>query len=139
MKSLSTLIQLQKTHVDEQRRHLARLQARLDAIVKEITELEIQKAREQIAAEENPEARQTYGAFLKAAIKRGRDLEKSRMVAEAAVEVARDKLAELFEEQKRYEIAEEARVEAEAREERRQETIELDEVGGVTYQRKKNE
>jgi len=41
---LSTLIKLQKTHVDEQRQHLARLQERLDYIEGKIAEVEIRKA-----------------------------------------------------------------------------------------------
>ena len=132
---LITLIKLQKTRVDEQRLHLEKLQARLEEIEKEIMELEIKKAREQIVAEQNAESRATYGAFVKAAVKKGRQLEKDRNVAAAAVDVARDRLTELFEEQKRYEIAHQARLDAEAAEERRRERIELDEIGGVTHQR----
>src|ERR1700761_6409048 len=128
MKSLATLIKLQKTRVDEQRIHLAALQEQLDSIERRIAELEIEKAREQVAAEHNPEARGTYGAFLKAAINRGRELDKARQTTQIAVEIARDKLAELFEEQKRYEVAEANRIESEAAEERRQERIELDEI-----------
>lgn len=137
MKSLTTLIKLQKTRVDEQRQTLAKAQEFLDSVEQQIVQLEIKKVREQAAAQEYPEARLTYGAFLKAAVRDGRALEKQRAVAIAAVEAARDKLAELFEEQKRYEIAAAHRQAAEDREERRRETIELDEVGGVTYTRKK--
>ena len=137
MKSLATLIKLQKTRVDEQRLALVRLQARLEEIEKSIAMLEIKKAREQGVAQENAEARATYGAFLKAAVREGRELEKQRQIAEAAVEAARQRLTELFEEQKRYEIAEAARIEAERKEERRKETMELDEVGGVTHARKR--
>jgi flagellar biosynthesis chaperone FliJ len=137
MKSLATLIKLQKTRVDEQRQTLAKAQEFLDGVAQAIAQLEIKKAREQTAAEKHPEARLTYGAFLKAAVRDGRALEKQRAVAEAAVEAARAKLAELFEEQKRYEIAAAHRQAAEDREGRRKETIELDEVGGVTYTRNK--
>ena len=63
MKTLTTLIKLQKSRVDEQRQHVAKLQLMLDAIVQKITALEIEKAREQVAAENNPGARSTYGAF----------------------------------------------------------------------------
>jgi len=139
MKSLATLIKLQKTRVDEQRQLLAQLQQQLDAIQRQIIELEVRKAQEQVAAEQNPEARQTYGAFLKAVVARERELEKQRQVMEDAVVLARDKLALLFEEQKRYEIAEAARIEEEAREERRRERIDLDEIGSVSYARKKGE
>jgi flagellar biosynthesis chaperone FliJ len=137
-KTLATLIKLQKSYVDEQRLHLAKLQDMLDAIVLRIAQLEIEKARELVAAEDNPEAAATYGAFLKRISAKGRELEKERQAATHAVEIARAKLAELFEEQKRYEIAEAARIEAEAKEERRRERIDLDEVGGVTHERRKS-
>jgi flagellar export protein FliJ len=137
VKSLTTLIKLQKTHVDEQRQHVAKLQERLAQIEKAIRDLETQKVQEQAAARKSAENAITYGAFLKAAVRRGRALEKDRQTAEAAVHVALGKLAELFEEQKRYEIAEERRIEEEKREELRRERVELDEIGGITHQRRK--
>jgi flagellar export protein FliJ len=139
MKSLLTLIKLQKTRVDEQRQHLAKLQEAQDSIQNQIAELEIIKTREQISAQDNPEARATYGAFLKANVTKGRELEKERQAVEIAVEIARDKLSELFEEQKRYEIAQASREEDDARAERRAERIDLDEIGSVTFVRKKSE
>jgi flagellar biosynthesis chaperone FliJ len=136
VKSLATLIKLQKTRVDEQRQHLAKLQERLDQIESQIAQLQIRKAREQVAAEQNAEARLTYGQFLKVAIKQEREMEKERMIAAGAVEAAHNQLIELFEEQKRYEIAEASRIEAEKHEDRRRETIQLDEVGSVAFERK---
>lgn len=138
MKALVTLIKLQKSLVDEQRQHLAKLQDLLDGVHRRIAELEIAKAREQVAADANTEARATYGAFLKHMAVKTHELEKERLVAVHAVDVAHAKLAELFEEQKRYEIAEQARIDAEAKEERRLERIELDEIGGVTHERRKD-
>lgn len=139
MTTLSTLIKLQKSLVDEQRQHLALLQRMLDSILHRMTQLEIEKAREQVLAEKNPDSRTTYGAFLKRMAIRGRDLEKERAFVQQAMDETHAKLAELFEEQKRYEIAEQARIDAEAREERRQETIELDEIGGITHERRKTD
>jgi flagellar FliJ protein len=138
MKSLDTLIKLQKTYVDEQRQHLARLMERLEQIQSKIVELEIRKAREQEAAQDN-EARTTYGAFLKNMAAQSRELEKERHTAAMAVRIAQDRLAELFEEQKRYEIAEEQRLAEEATAARRRETLALDEIGGVMHERKKAE
>jgi len=137
MKSLSTLIKLQKTRVDEQRVILARLQQQLDGIDKKIAALESSKAREQIAVRKNPEGSLTYGEFLRRSVELARELEKQRELAAKAVEIARDRLAELFEEQKRYEIAEAARLEQKRLEELRRETIELDEIGSVTHERRK--
>ena len=138
MKSLQTLIKLQKMLVDEQRQHLSTLQDHLERIEQIITQLEINKAREQVAAQDN-EARTTYGAYLQQMIGQGRDLEKERQTAAMAVKIAQDKLAELFEEQKRYEIAEAQRIEKANSEERRRETIELDEVGSVAYERRRGD
>jgi len=137
MKSLSTLIKLQKTFVDQQRLVLAKLQERLDLIERAIIGLEAQKAHEQIITKKDPALAVTYGAYLKQALYQGRLLEKERQAAIVAVNAARDKLAELFEEQKRYEIAEEARRAADEREELKRETAELDEIGGVTHERRK--
>jgi hypothetical protein len=137
MKSLSTLIKLQKTYVDQQRLIVNKLQERVDLLERAMIALEIQKMQEKAVAAKHPEHTQTYGMFLRMAVQRGRALAFERLNAVAATNAARDKLTELFEEQKRYEIAEEARLEAELKEELRRETAELDEIGGVTYQRQK--
>jgi len=139
MKSLATLIKLQKTYVDEQRQHLATLLERLELIEGWIAQLEIRKAREQEAAAQEPAARATYGAFLKDMVRRGRELEKDRETALMAVKIAQDKLALLFEEQKRYEIAEAQRIAEQEAIERRRQTIELDEIGGVMHERKRGD
>ena len=133
-----TTITSQKTRVDEQRIQVLQLQERLEQIDGKIAQVEIRKAREQAAARDD-EARATYGAFLKAAVAESRVLEKERQAAAMAVKIAQDKLALLFEEQKRYEIAEQQRITAETREENRRERIELDEIGSVIHERKKAE
>lgn len=134
-KSFKTLIKLQKTFVDEQRQQLTRLQENLDRILAKIANLNAIKLRESKAAARDPVARMTYGAFLKTLVAKERIFEEERIVADQAVQIAQDKLASLFEEQKRYEIAEEQRLEREAKEEMRRETIELDEIGGVRHRR----
>ncbi|MDD3288808.1 MAG: hypothetical protein PHX43_07395 [Alphaproteobacteria bacterium] len=139
MKSLNTLIKLQKTRVDEQRQILAKLQEYLERIEKSIVELEILRAQEQITVEENPEMGLTYGDFIKQAVIKARELEKSRQTANSAVEMARDRLALLFEEQKRYEIAAANRAAAEEKEELRRERIEMDEIGSIEFVRNKAE
>ena len=137
MKTFTTLIKLQKSLVDEQRLYLARLQEMLDGIMQRIAQLEIERARELIMAANNPEARATYSAFIKRMAEKSQALEQERQAMAHAVDLAHLKLTELFEEQKRYEIAEEARIDAEEKEERRQENIMLDEVGSITHERQK--
>ncbi|MFA5040228.1 MAG: flagellar FliJ family protein [Bdellovibrionales bacterium] len=136
-KSFATLIKLQKTLVDEQRQQLARLIENLDRIEKRVAELRAMKLREQAAAARNPIVRMTYGAFLKGLIVRERSLDKEHQTAARAVHLAQEKLAELFEEQKRYEIAEEQRLQDIAKAELRLETLEFDEIGGMRHERQK--
>ncbi len=138
MKSLATLIKLQKTFVDEQRQHLARLLDHLENIETKIREVEDLKESEKEAAKDAV-TRASYGEFLKQMIALGRALEKERQAAERAVQIAQERLAELFEEQKRYEIAEANRIEEEAKAERRLERIELDEIGGTRHERQRAE
>lgn len=138
MKKFATLIKLQKTLVDDQRAHLSKLQDQLLNIENKIAENEIIKVREQIAAQESAEASLTYGAFIKVFIVQSRELENQRQICISAVEAARLKLSELFEEQKRYEIAEDQHIKAELKEERQRETLLMDEIGNIGFLRKKN-
>jgi len=138
MSSLDTLIQLMKTRTDEQRQLLARLLAHLEQVEAAIMELELRQATEQMTVQNNPEMALTYGDFVRWAVARARELEKQRQTAQAAVEIARDKLSQLFEEQKRYELAAAARREAERQEELKRETQELDEIGGEGFRRRKD-
>ncbi len=137
-RGLSTLVKLAKTRLDEQRQILATLQDQLDRIENEIVGLETRRLLEQDAVDKNPEISYTYGDFLRSYIVKSRDLAKKRDAAAAAVEIARGRLSALFEEQKRYEIAEANRRAEELREELRRETAELDETGSVGFQRNKN-
>ena len=137
MSSLDTLIQLIKTRTDEQRQLLARLLAHLEQVEAAIMELDLRQATEQMTVQNNPEMALTYGDFVRWAVARARELEKQRQTAQAAVEIARDKLSQLFEEQKRYELAAAARREAERQEELKRETQELDEIGGEGFRRRK--
>lgn len=138
MKSLATLIKLQKTKVDEQRLMLSKLQEQLSLIIGQIQTLQEEQEQQRILLHENPDLSLTYGDYVKKCLKRMELLDKKKRSAEYAVNLARDKLAEVFEEQKRYEIAEQNRLDEEAQEEQRRETITLDEVGSVSFVRKKN-
>lgn len=140
MKSLATLIKLQKSRVDEQRRVLAERQDMLDLIEAEIMALAAQQAQEQESARHAaPEAAVTYGAFIAYAMERARQLELAHAAARDAVEEARAVLAELFEAQKRYETVQTNRKQEKLREERRREQIDLDETAAVAFERKQRD
>ncbi len=136
--SLATLVKLRKTELDAQRSRLAQALEHLDQIEISLTRLEHKKAAErEIPRDEASHA--TYGAFLQKTIQEERALAHDRVAAVQAVRTAQDRLLELFEEQKRYEIAETQRIEAEKRETNRRETIDLDEIGSIAHQRKQRE
>ncbi|MDD3030479.1 MAG: hypothetical protein PHS57_09460 [Alphaproteobacteria bacterium] len=137
MKSFATLVKLQKNRVDEQRQLLSKLLDRLEQVENRIKLLEAARVREHRAASKNPMLMMTYPAFLEGLIAKRQVAEKEKKLAQRAVRLGREKLAELFEEQKRYEIAEEQRLFRIAQEERRVETIELDEIGGTRHERRK--
>ena len=137
MKSgLQTLIKLQKTQVDEQRTHLAKLDQQLQAVDIKIALLEAEKQAQESLLHENPDMGLTYAGYLAQYLKKRAVYARERHIMVKAIEMARDKLAELFEEQKRYEIAEEQRLLKERQKEAAEERKILDEVGSVGFIRK---
>ena len=136
MKSLATLIKLQKTRVDEQRIILAKMHDQLDAVQKQIAAHKAEVMAQQKLLHDEPSMGLTYGAYLVMAKKKTDALEKNRKALEHAVHIALEKLAEVFEEQKRYEIAQQNRIARQRKEEQHRETLFLDEVGSVGFVRK---
>lgn len=136
MKSLQTLIKLQKQRVDEQRVILAKMHDNLNNVNKLIVLHKKDMLKQQKLLNEDSSYGLTYGEYLKAAHKKSQDLEQKRRAAEQAVHIALEKLAEVFEEQKRYEIAEASRKLAARKEEEKRDTQFLDEVGSVSFARK---
>ena len=137
MKSLATLIKLQKSKVDEQRILLTKLQKQLVDIENQIQTLMDEQLQQRELLVKEPTMAMTYDSYLKECLKRMEALEKRKKTVIYAVGIARDKLGELFEEQKRYELAEQNRIEEEEAEEQRRETHTLDEVGSVGFIRSK--
>jgi len=137
MKSLATLIKLQKTHVDEQQLVLAKMREQLALVVAQVEALCDEQEQQRQLLHENPDLSLTYGEYVKNVIKKMEVLEKKKKAAEYAVDIAHQRLAEVFEEQKRYELAEQNRIEEEEREQQRRETHTLDEVGSISFIRKK--
>ena len=134
---LATLISLQKTKVDEQQAILARLYLQYDAIVEKKNRLEGDKIKQDELLNENPDMGMTYANYLRQYLKRREAYAKELKVMEKAIDMARDKLALLFEEQKRYEIAKEQRDEEVRQKELAEERKTLDEVGSVGFQRQR--
>ena len=137
MKSLPTLIKLEKARVDDHRRMLTELQAVLARIEEEIAALLASREHEEaVARTATPNERSTLASFLLQVRHRLAALAKAKKDAEDAIEVARDRLAEVFETQKRYEIIHEQQTAAALAEENRQEQLTLDETAAQTHERK---
>ncbi len=137
VKSLATLIKLQKSLVDAQRRMLADLQNIHDRIVAEIAALEAARQREEaIARQAEAGEMVTLAQFLDAVKTRLAQLNKAREEADQQVAAALEKLSELFETQKRYEIVRDHRDATELAAAQKLERQELDEIAEQGHQRK---
>ena len=137
MKDLTILIKLQKTKVDEQRVILNKLRDTLDKIIEKLAFMQETLKKEQAIAKESYYNRITYERFLKKFLSDQQQLEHQRTLLEEAVIAAHAKLSELFEEQKRYELALEQKIIEEREKETKRENQITDEIGIVQHQRKK--
>lgn len=128
MKTLETLIRLATFTVDEKRRALTTILDREAEFYQRIERLDADYQNERALATANPEFATNFGGFA-ARYKRQRGLAENRIQAlQPAIQKARQELAEAFEEQKRYEITRDQRIEEQRLDEKRLEQAELDEV-----------
>ena len=137
-RTLSNIIRVHEWQVDEKRRKLGDLMRLLDNFEAEARKLEADLITEQQIAATNPsEAGFGYGGYAQSVIQRRERLQQSMVKAEEEIATAREELRDAFRELKKFEIAQENRTKAEAKEEARKETVFLDEVGMQGYLRKK--
>lgn len=139
MKSLKNLIRMQKNVVDDKRRELVRFQEEADYLRQAAQKLEEEILSEQQAARDNFEASFAYANYHKAAMKRRARLSQAIRAADHSVELAAEAMREAFQELKRFEIAEEARLAREAAERKRKEAIMLDETASIRFFRKRGD
>ena len=128
MKGLENIIRLQKWHVDEQRRQVGDMEGLLADLKSRAKALEDEILKEQEVATEAPLAF-SYGSYAQAAIQRRETIQQSIVEMLAMIEIGREKLSELFQELKRYEIARDRRLDERAYKARKIEQAELDEIG----------
>jgi flagellar export protein FliJ len=139
MRDVKTLIKMQKLYVDEQRRVLADKQRRVDAIEKAIADLIANMDFERQNEAASQEGAFLLGAFIKKELARKHDLENALVIAKREIEVEREKLAQLFEELKRFEIVQENWDEEEKTQRRTEENLNYDEQAGTRHQRAKDD
>jgi flagellar protein FliJ len=129
MSTLDTLIRLHRWHVDEHRRRVAEFEQLVEKLRAELTRLTAEQANEQDFVQRSEEIAYSYGAYAGAMIERRRKLEQSLVEAERQTAQAREKLAEVYQEAKRYEIASARRLLNQRRQAERIEQQNMDELG----------
>lgn len=130
------MIRLQKWQVDEKRRQVSDLQDMLAQFERRAEELEAEVRREQKAASLDLAVSYIYGPYAESVLQRRATLRESIVEVESSIEVARDELADLYQELKRYELALEQRQRRQDDKRRRREENELDEIGLNGHRRK---
>jgi len=128
MKGLEGMIRLAKWRVDEARKALLEVDQKLHEIDNEAAALGRALESEQAAAAD-PTGASAYAAFARRAIDQQRALAEERHQLEIERERRQSRLAEAFQEQKKYQIVAERRARDAADAERKREQATLDEVG----------
>jgi flagellar FliJ protein len=136
-KDLHTLIRLRKWDVDERQRALAVLLVQEEGVIAKQAELEATvKAELALTMELPADLRKTLPGFLKRCEQFREALDHALADIRARITVAQDNLAEAFRRLKTFEVTQEQRDLAEEKEEARQETLTLDEIGLNLHRRK---
>ncbi len=135
MKSISTLIRIKRWELDQKRRALADLEGLHQELRERAAALEQRLAAEQDAARDDT-LRFAYAAYARRAIEQREALEGSLADLDQQIASARDEVAELYGEVKRYERVSEINAAKIAADIRRRETAVLDEVAGLQHRRR---
>lgn len=134
---LHTLIRLNEWTVDERRRELGDVLNSLTSLEDGLERLRLEVIKEQEFVKNSPgEAGFFYGNYANAVIHRRHDFNQGIARMEQDVSAARERVNEAFRELKKFQVAQETRDLNQAREEAREEQIELDEMGLQAYRQK---
>ncbi len=133
MKSaLKTLTRIQKFQIDEQRKILSELQEKQDILQAQLEQLNRDFEQEKEFARNNAGVGD-FGAYVKRYMQQRENLEMQIAVLEKKIEHERDVMADMFEEQKTYEIVDDQRTKRAAKEEEQKMQKVLDEIGTNSF------
>ena len=133
MKSaLKTLTRIQKFQIDEQRKILSELQEKQDILQAQLEQLNRDFEQEKEFARNNAGVGD-FGAYVKRYMQRRENLEMQIAVLEKKIEHERDVMADMFKEQKTYEIVDDQRTKRAAKEEEQKMQKVLDEIGTNSF------
>lgn len=136
MAELQGLIRLAKASVDDRQRALAELLRQAEDLARQCLKIAKNVAREGMLAGKGSEGESVhFGPFVTAAIAQRRELEASARAVEAAIEAAREALAEDYRHLRALELANEARLRRNAQARARREQDTLDELALQRHQR----
>lgn len=133
MKSaLKTLTRIQKFQIDEQRKILSELQEKQDILQAQLEQLNRDFEQEKEFARNNAGVGD-FGAYVKRYMQQRENLEMQVAVLEKKIEHERDVMADMFKEQKTYEIVDDQRTKRTAKEEEQKMQKVLDEIGTNSF------
>ena len=133
MKSaLKTLTRIQKFQIDEQRKILSELQEKQDILQAQLEQVNRDFEQEKEFARNNAGVGD-FGAYVKRYMQQRENLEMQIAVLEKKIEHERDVMADMFKEQKTYEIVDDQRTKRAAKEEEQKMQKVLDEIGTNSF------
>ena len=133
MKSaLKTLTRIQKFQIDEQRKILSELQEKQDILHAQLEQLNRDFEQEKEFARNNAGVGD-FGAYVKRYMQQRENLKMQIAVLEKKIEHERDVMADMFKEQKTYEIVDDQRTKRAAKEEEQKMQKVLDEIGTNSF------
>lgn len=133
MKSaLKTLTRIQKFQIDEQRKILSELQEKQDILQAQLEQLNRDFEQEKEFVRNNAGVGD-FGAYVKRYMQQRENLEMQIAVLEKKIEHERDVMADMFKEQKTYEIVDDQRTKRAAKEEEQKMQKVLDEIGTNSF------
>ncbi len=135
MSALDQLVRLHRWNLDEKRQKLAELERFRGKLLGNIESLEAELAREQAAAERSEVTSVSLPAFIKATVDRRRKIEGSIAEVDRSIALARDEIAQAFQEFKKYETAHGNHQRREALKQSRREQNAADELGIELHRR----
>ena len=130
--SLQTLQRIQKFNIDEQRKILAELQTNEEKLQSGLERLNAEYEREKEFASAHP-GTGDFGAYTK------RYLQYREAFERPEIEKVRDKIADMFKEQKTFEIVDDNRQKRREKENNAKEQKTLDEIGTNAYIKRKKQ
>lgn len=130
--ALKTLTRIQKFQIDEQRKILSELQEKQDILQAQLEQLNRDFEQEKEFARNNAGVGD-FGAYVKRYMQQRENLEMQVAVLEKKIEHERDVMADMFKEQKTYEIVDDQRTKRAAKEEEQKMQKVLDEIGTNSF------